>query len=380
MAVAIVVLPLKITGSVTPMLREFLAENAPLALALGGLLIGLVFGAVVYRTNYCAMGSLSDIRNFGDYRRFRAWILAAATALLGAQVLDAGGVVELKRSMYLATGFNWVGYVFGGLVFGIGMVFAGGCPSRNLARAGGGDLRSLLTLVVLGIAAYMTIAGLFAPLRSAIERATALTLTGASDQGLATMLAAHTGFGASSMRWAIVTPLVGLALLYCFTDKRFRKSPIHIISGVAVGLLVIAGWALTGLAYDEMAARPTQPISLTYIRPVGDTLQWLALYTATPMPGFGVATVGGALLGAFAAAMAMGRFRLATFSDTADTVRNLLGAVMMGVGGVMALGCTVGQAITGVSTLALGSFMAFGAIVAGGHLGLALLERWIAAE
>ena len=125
---------------------------------------------------------------------------------------------------------------------------------------------------------------------------------------------------------------------------------------------------------------PIPPISLTYIRPMGDTLQWLALFTATPAPGFGVTSVFGALLGAFAAAMAMGRFRLSTFSDTDDTVRNLMGAAMMGVGGVMALGCTVGQAITGVSTLAFGSFVTFGAIVAGGWYGLQLLERWVMAD
>jgi uncharacterized membrane protein YedE/YeeE len=142
---------------------------------------------------------------------------------------------------------------------------------------------------------------------------------------------------------------------------------------------VVAGWALTGLAYDEMAARPTAPASLTFIRPVGDTMQWLSLYTATPMPGFGSTSVLGALLGAFTAAVATGRFRLATFADTGDTVRNLLGAALMGVGGVMALGCTVGQAITGVSTLALGSLLTFVAIVAGGFLGLRLLERWIEA-
>jgi hypothetical protein len=129
-----------------------------------------------------------------------------------------------------------------------------------------------------------------------------------------------------------------------------------------------------------MAARPIQPISLTYIRPIGETLQWLSLYTATPSPGFGVTSVFGALAGACAAAVWMGRFKLVTFSDTGDTLRNLTGASLMGIGGVMALGCTVGQAVTGVSTLAVGSFLTFGAIVAGGFYGLKLLERLIDAE
>ena len=355
--------------------RDSVAQNAALALALGGLLIGFIFGWVVYRTNYCAMGSLSDIHNFGDYRRFRAWLLAAATALVGATLLEAAGVVDLARSMYLAPSFNWAGHIVGGLIFGIGMVLAGGCPSRNLARTGGGDLRALLTLVVLGLVAFMTIAGVLAPARAALEGATGIVLTAAPTQGLGDLLSAYVGIARGWAKLAAAAMIAAAALAYCFADAKFRRSPLHILSGIAVGLTVVAGWALTGLAYDDMMARPTPPVSLTYIRPVGDTLQWLALYTATPMPGFGVASVFGALLGAFAAALAMGRFRLATFAGTGDTLRNLLGAALMGVGGVMALGCTVGQSVTGVSTLALGSFVTFAAIVAGGFLGLRLLER-----
>src|SRR5262245_22892992 len=361
------------------MIRDLVAENAALVLALGGLLIGFVFGAVVYRMNYCAMVSLSDIHNFGDYRRLRAWILAATIALVGAQMLQAAGVVALERSMYLAPTLNWVGYVVGGLIFGVGMVLAGGCPSRNLARAGGGDLRALITLMVLGLVAFMTIAGLLAPLRAAVERVTGVAAGSAPTQGVGDLVAAYAGLAPGRVSATAAALISGVALAFCFGSVRFRKSPVHIFSGVAVGLAVVAGWALTGLAYDELATRPVAPISLTYIRPVGDALQWLAVYTATPLPGFGVASVFGALAGAFAAAVAMGRFHLTGFSDTGDTVRNLLGASLMGVGGVMALGCTVGQAITGVSTLALGSFATFAAIVAGGFLGLRLLERWVLA-
>ncbi len=361
-------------------MRTIAAENAQFVLGLGGLLIGFAFGAIVYRTNYCAMGGISDIHNFGDYRRFRAWVLAAVTALLGAQLLSALGVVELDRSMYLTPTLSWVGYLGGGYIFGIGMVLAGGCPSRNLARAGGGDLRSLLTLIVLGLVAYMTIAGIVAPVRVAIEQATSFTIAHAPTQGLGDLLSKPTGLGRGAAAF-VMTMLVGAsALAFCFLDARFRMSPIHVASGVGVGLAVVAGWAVTGLAYDEMSVRPVPPISLTYVRPTGDTLQWLALYTATPVPNFGVTSVFGALLGAFAAAAWMRRFKIVTFSDTGDTLRNLAGAILMGVGGVLALGCTVGQAVTGVSTLAFGSFLTFGAILAGGFRGLKLLERWVLAE
>jgi uncharacterized protein len=362
-------------------LRDLVSANAPLAVAVGGLVIGFLFGAIVFRTNFCAMGSLSDIHNFGDYRRFRAWVLAAATALIGAQVLQHAGVVPLDKSMYLMASFNWLGNIVGGALLGFGMVFAGGCPSRNLARAGGGDLRSLVTLVVLGLVAYMTIAGLIAPVRAALEQATAIAILRAPTQGIGDLASAATGFAPRSLNLSVTALVAAAALAFCFGDYRFRTSPVHIVSGVGVGLLAAAGWALTGLAYDEMARRPIAPISLTYVRPIGDTLQWLALYTAAPLPGFfGVASVLGALAGACAAALAMGRFHLSAFTDTGDMLRNMSGATLMGVGGVMAMGCTVGQAITGVSTLALGSFLTFAAIVAGGFYGLRVLERQILAS
>jgi uncharacterized membrane protein YedE/YeeE len=356
-------------------LRDLITQNGPAWLAVGGLLIGALFGAVVLATNYCAMGSLSDIHNFGDWRRFRAWLLAATTALVGAQLLQASGVVALDKSMYLAgAGLNWVGHVLGGLIFGFGMVFAGGCPSRNLARAGAGDLRSLTTLIVLGLVAYAAIGGILAPARVALEQATSLPL-GSAHQSLGALLADALSLPPGTAGLAVTAAIAAGVLAYCLRDEAFRASPVHIVSGLGVGLVVVAGWALTGLAFDDMATRPLPPISLTYVRPAGDTLQWLMLYTATPTPGFGAASVLGALLGALAVSLATGKFRLSTFADTGDTLRNLAGAALMGLGGVMALGCTVGQAVTGVSTLALGSFLTFAAMVAGGFYGLRVLER-----
>jgi uncharacterized protein len=355
-------------------LREALAGHAPLLLALGGLMIGLVFGAVVFATNYCAMGSLSDIHNFADYRRFRAWLLAAATAIVGAQLLQLLGIVALDASMYLTPTLNWLGHGLGGLLFGIGMVFAGGCPSRNLARAGSGDLRALVTLLVLGLTAYITIGGVLGPLRAFLQRSTALSLP-LPGQGLGHLLAALLAAPPATANVMATAVLVASALVYCVRDPKFRASPLHILSGLAVGACVVAGWALTGLAYDELAPRPLSPVSLTYVKPAGDALEWLERFTAEPVPSFGVSSVFGAIIGALIAASAMGRFRLVGFSDTGDMLRNLAGAALMGVGGVLALGCTVGQAISGVSTMALGSLLTFAAIVVGGFWGLRLLER-----
>ena len=358
-------------------LRETIAGNAPVWLALGGLLIGMVFGYIVFRTNFCTMGSISDIVSFGDYRRFRAWLLAGATAIIGAQLLDAAGVVALSKSMYLGANLNWFGHIFGGLMFGYGMVFAGGCASRNLARAGAGDLRSLLTLVVMGLFAYIAIGGLLGPLRDFLERMTVIGLgaTQAKTQGLGNIVGVFVPGTPVTINLAVAALIAGTMLLYCFKDESFRTSKVHVLSGIGIGLCAIAGWALTGLAFDELADRPMAPISLTYVRPTADAIEWLQRFTAGMMPGFGVTTVFGAILGSFIAAKSMGRFQLTTFADLADTKRSLFGAVLMGIGGVMALGCTVGQAITGISTLALGSFLTFAAIVTGGYYGMKRLEQ-----
>ena len=359
-------------------LREIISGNPGVWLAAGGFLIGAVFGAIVFRTNFCTMGSISDIMSFGDYRRFRAWILAAVTAMIGAQLLDVWGVVVLQKSMYLGATLNWVGNILGGLMFGYGMVFAGGCASKNLARVGGGDLRSLITLIVMGLVAYMAIGGILGPIRASLEQATSINLQSMkiSSQGLGALL----GVGGARGN-LIIAGMIGLAgLVYCFRDPAFRSSGVHILSGIGIGLCVVAGWALTGLAFDEMADRPTSPISLTYVRPTADTIEWLQRFTAVRVPNFGVTTVLGAIFGAFVTALAMGRFRFSTFTDVADTRRNLYGAVLMGIGGVLALGCTVGQAITGVSTLALGSFLTFAAIVVGGIYGMKRMEAILMAE
>ena len=362
-------------------LREVFAANGPQYVMLGGLIIGFVFGYIVFRTNFCTMGAISDFMSFGDFRRFRAWILAGATAIVGTQWLAYNDVLPISETMYISGSLNWLGNILGGLMFGFGMVFAGGCASKNLVRVGGGDLRSLLNLVVLGIFAYMTIGGVLGPFRDAMQQATSVPMASiGASQGLADITAQAAGVAASTAGLIVGLVIAGLMALYCFGDASFRSSPIHIISGIGIGLCVVAGWAVTGLAFDEFADTPMQPISLTYVRPSGDTLEWLQRYTALGLPNFGVSSLLGALAGAFVAAISMGSFKFATYSDTNDTLRNMMGAALMGIGGVLALGCTIGQAVTGISTLAIGSFLAFGAIVVGGMFGMKAFERALMAE
>ncbi len=356
-------------------LRSAIQQAADAYLAGGGFVIGLTFGLVVQRTNFCAMGAVADIVSFADYRRLRAWLLATCVALLGTQAARASGVVDLGLSMYLAPRLNWAGHLLGGLIFGVGMVFAGGCPSRNLVRSGSGDMRALIVLGVTGLCAHMTISGVLAPARTWFESHTALNLERASTQSLPGLLASVGAGSEVLLRPLVIAALVVPTLVYCFKDAGFRHTPRLIVGGVGVGLCVLAGWCLSGLAHDEFAVAPALPQSLSYVRPSGDALDYLQRYTAERMPDFGVASVFGVLAGGLLGTLASGRARATGFADSADTLRHLAGAALMGIGGVLALGCTIGQGISGVATLAVGSLLSLAAIIAGGVLGMYWLER-----
>lgn len=357
--------------------REAVVEQAAFYVGWGGLLIGMVFGFIVYRTNFCTMGSISDILTFGDYRRFRAWLLAGGVAIAGVWGLESAGVADMAESMYLTPNLAWLANVVGGLLFGYGMVFAGGCISRNLVRAGGGDLRSVVVLLITGIFGYVTIGGLLGPLRVLLFTPSTVDLAqyDIETQRAGDLLSAVTGMGADTARLATVILFVGAIAVYCFKDRDFRSSGNHLAAGIGIGLCVVAGWFLTGLAADEFADVPVQLISLSFVRPVGDSLDYAMRFTALGPPGFGIVTTVGALAGGAIGALSMGRFSLTTFADKDDLLRNMFGAMLMGVGGVLALGCTVGQAMTGFSTLAVGSIVTFVAIVTGGVAGVKTMER-----
>ena len=343
-------------------------------MGLAGLAIGFGFGFVIERTNFCTMGAISDAATFGDFRRFRAWMLAMAVAVIGAQALQGGGLIDLGRSIYLTPNFGWLGAILGGLMFGFGMTIAGGCGTRNLVRFGAGDLRSLVVVLTIGIVAYMTLRGLTGLVRVGLEDATNIDLeaAGLESQGMGTMLAGAFGLPAPATGLVVAAVLAVGLLAWCFMDSAFRRSPRNIVGGLGVGLAIVAGWYATGvLGFDDFEPAPLT--SLTYVAPTGNALVYLMTFTGSTID-FSIASVGGVIFGAFVSAILRGNFHLATFADVQDMLRNLAGGALMGFGGVMALGCTIGQGLTGISTLALGSAIAILAIVAGGVAGLKYIE------
>ncbi len=337
---------------------------------LAALAVGFLFGAVVQSSHFCTMGCVSDAVLFGSFRRARVWALAIATALVGSQALAALGLVDLAATAYRASPLSWPGAVAGGLLFGFGMVLAGGCVSRNLARLGAGSLKALVTLLVTAVAASATASGVLAPLGAALRRAGTAATGG--DQGLPALAAGASGVPPAAATLVITVAIAGALLVFALRDRQLRRSPADFGTGLALGALVPLAWLAGALAADPSAAAADRSAGLTFVAPVGDSLSWLL--TAAGAPGFGVALVGGTLLGAAAVAGWRGEARLEACAGRPDLVRHLAGGALMGVGGALALGCSVGQGLTGVATLALGSWLALLAILAGGWWGVKHLE------
>jgi uncharacterized protein len=350
---------------------------APIVIG-GGFASAFVFGWIAAKTNFCTMGALSDIVNMGHWGRMRMWLLAIAVAIVGTALLAWSGQADLAKAVARRPVVPWLSLLLGGAVFGVGMTLAGGCANKNLVRLGGGSMRSLVVLVFLAIASYMTLKGLFGSWRAAWLDPVSIDLgaRGWTDQSLGTLLARATGIDPGSAL-LVVAGVVALALLaFVFKDRRFRANRLQSLGGVVLGALIVAGWYVTGhLGHGENPetletvyfATNTRTIeSLSFVAPLAFGLELLMLWTDASLHlTFGIASLLGVVAGSALHALTSGSFRWEGFASTEDLRNQLSGALLMGFGGVTALGCTVGQGLSGLSTLAIGSFIAVAGIVGG---------------
>ncbi len=330
-----------------------------------GLALGIVFGALMQRTHFCTMGAVSDAVNFGSWGRARMAALAIAVAVLGTQALSALGIVDLSKSIYTGGRFVWLAYILGGSLFGFGMVLAGGCGSKTLLRMGSGSLKGLVVFLVMGLAAYMTLRGVLGVVRVNWIEPAALTLPA---QDLPRLL------GISP--W-IAGGVIGLALLAWSLLSAEGRSAGNLLAGVGIGLLVVAAWYVSGkIGYvpdhpetlQEMflATNSGRMESFSFVAPSAYWLDFGVLFSdKTKVLTFGLTTSLGVVVGAWLVSVLTKTFRWEGFTSTRDLAQHLIGGVMMGFGGVLAMGCTVGQGLSGVSTLAVGSFLTLLCIVGG---------------
>jgi hypothetical protein len=321
------------------------------------------------------MGAVSDWVNMGDTGRMRMWLLAIAVAILGASGLQLAGLVELSKSIYPTANLTWLSHLVGGLLFGVGMTLGSGCGSKTLIRVGTGNLKSLIVYVFLGIAAYMTLRGLLGAFRVGVLDRAAITLPVGQD--LPSLFALW--FGLSKSAW---TAILGLAaggglLAFVYAKREFRSSFDYTLGGVVTGLVVVGGWFVSGvLGHVEehpetlqeafVATNTGRMESFSFVAPLAYTLEYLMLWTdKSKIITYGIASAAGVIAGSAAYALATRTFRWEGFRNAEDTANHIVGGLLMGFGGITALGCTIGQGITGFSTLALGSILTFLAIVAG---------------
>ena len=352
--------------------------NLAALVAWSGFGLAFIFGFVASKTNFCTMGAVSDIVNMGNWGRMRAWLLAIAIAIIGANTLLLLGLVDLSKSIYQRPNMAWLSIIVGGLCFGVGMTLASGCASKTLMRIGGGSLRSLVVFVFLGISSYMTLKGLFGQWRADFLDPVVFNFStlGATGQDLPSLLIKALGTDKKTAILASVAVISGALLIFVFKDARFRKSLNNILAGVVIGLLVTAAWYVTGhIGYAEnpdtletvfFGTNTRAAESFSFVAPIAYSLELLMLWTDKSLiVTFGIASAVGVILGSLVYALVSKSFRWEGFASVRDTRNHVIGGILMGFGGVLSLGCTVGQGVSGLSTIALGSFLAFLSIVTG---------------
>lgn len=346
--------------------------------------VGAVFGLVANRTSFCTMGAVSDIVAMGDWNRMRMWAMAIAVAILGTSALQLLGLLEVSKSIYTSSKLLWLSHLVGGLSFGIGMTLASGCGSKTLIRIGGGNLKSLVVFAFLGISAYMTLRGLFAVWRVRFLDSVATDLPHSQD--LPAFLTAS-GLPPSTALM-LGAAIIGGGLLLWVLLKRDAWRADVLLGGALIGATVVAAWYVSGhvgyvaehpetLEEAFIATNSGRAESLTFVAPFAYTLELLMLWSDTSrIVTFGIASALGVIAGAAVHAVLSRSFRIEGFRDSGDLVRHMAGGILMGFGGVTALGCSIGQGITGLSTLALGSIITTAAIIVGAALTLKL-QFWL---
>lgn len=331
------------------------------AAALVGLIGGIALGLAARIGRFCTLGAIEDVLYSSDDRRVRMWGLAIGTAIVGTHFAMSFGGFDASETAYLDRVWNPLATVLGGLMFGYGMALSGNCGYGALARLGGGDLRSFLIVIVMGLSAYFVMSGPLAALRVWLFP---VELDATTPQGVSQFLALSFNIAPVVSGLAIG----GVILAVSLASQQMRHSPKHILWGGVVGLAITFGWVgTTWIAANGFAAEPIQTHS--FAAPIGDTIFYSMTASGNSL-SFSVGSVVGVLLGACLGSYSKGHFRWEACEDPRELRRQIFGAAIMGAGAILAVGCSVGQGISAFSVLAFSAPVTFVAIFAGAALGL----------
>lgn len=329
----------------------------------GGLFIGLLFGIVVQRTQFCMVTAVSNVVLMRDFRHAHAYFAALLVAILGTLFLETSGLVAISETGYRVPRYDWLVIIGGGLLFGFGSMLAGGCAGRTTVRAAEGNLGAWVVLLAFALTAAATYFGALEPYRVWLIQNTAIDLD-AGDSALSAVLGLPLWVGA-----AIIT-VVCLAGIFFLGQA--RRSYGLIAAGIVVGALVVAGWYITGyLSQDDFSEHRASSITIA-----GSLARATVFLTTGSLPGYGftISVLIGIVAGALASALLTRSFHL--IIPEAHHLKHLLaGGALMGIGAICAGGCNIGAGLTGMSTVSIRALTAVVAIVAGMLLGIALLTR-----
>ncbi|MDE2790030.1 MAG: YeeE/YedE family protein [Paracoccaceae bacterium] len=308
-----------------------------------GLGLGLAYGILAQRSAFCLRRSLVGPW-YECLPALGTWVMALAFAIAGTRLAVAVGLVSFEEHRFLSPNFPIASALLGGALFGAGMILSGGCASRLTVLVGTGNLRSLVVLLVFAVTAHAVMKGALAPLRETLG---AIMISGGDSVALTALPGREA--------WPL-----GLAFFALLFALRSGAPVSHLVMAGAIGLLVPVGWVGTGFVlFDDFDPLPLQ--SMGFTGPMADTLFWAIAATSIPA-GFGTGLAAGVVAGSLAAALWAGEFRWRSLESPRQTGRYLTGGVMMGVGGVLAGGCTVGAGLSGVSTASLAALLALAAM------------------
>lgn len=343
---------------------DFVVTDAHLS-AIIGAIGGLVLGLAARRGRFCTLGAIEDHLYGDNDHRLRMWGVAIGTAMMATFLIGAAGWIDLPAVAYLAPGWNPIGHLLGGALFGVGMALAGNCGFGALARLGGGDLRSFVIVLVMGISAFVVMSGPLAQIRLWLFPPDLITTPGPS--GFAHAFGQATGLPPAILGAAVALGVLAISL----GSSAFRAERYMIAWGAAVGLAVTFGWVgSTWLADRSFGGISVQ--SYTFAAPLGDTI--LYAMTASGMPiSFAVGSVIGVWSGACLGSLSKGHFRWEACDDPRELRRQIFGAMLMGGGAVLAMGCTVGQGLSAISVLSFGAPLTLIGIYLGVAAGLRTL-------